>query len=132
MYRAHFAFIEEITLGFVLWVVGLSYLKPIKRKFADMALNNTNGKRPIYTIDLTSDDDPPVALPSRKIHRSHPLDNNAESQIDAQVEHDIEDDADDIIILSQDGNDIASENYELYGTEPEFSKAEATRYNANL
>lgn len=98
---------------------------PIKR---DMAPTNTNGKRPIYSIDLTSDDDPPT---QRKIHRSHPLDNSAESERDPRAAHDDEEDADEIIILSQDGNNIVSENYELFGREPKFLKVETMKYNTN-
>lgn len=72
---------------------------------------NSNGKRTIETIDLTGDD-ASFDLQPRKISRSDPTDGISQSQREAW---DDEDDADDIIILSQDGNNAATESYELYG-----------------
>lgn len=75
---------------------------------------NSYGKRAIETIDLTSDDASFDPQP-RKISKSDPTDGISQSQRDTYAALDDEDDADDIIILSQDGNDAAAESYELYG-----------------
>lgn len=75
-----------------------------------------NGKRPIEMIDLTEDNAPLEPQP-RKIAR--PLDGQAfsQSQRDTWVnQDDEEDDADHVIILSQDGDNSATESFELYGT----------------
>lgn len=81
---------------------------------------NSYGKRAIETIDLTGSDDAPFNPQPRKISRSDPTEDIAQTQ-PSQTQRDNleawddEDDADNIIILSQDGNDAATESYELYG-----------------
>lgn len=80
-----------------------------------------NAKRPIEMIDLT-DDDPPLGSQSRKVPR--PLDSQvfSQSQRDTWVDQDDEEDADHVIILSQDGDESATESFELYGRTGEASK----------
>jgi hypothetical protein len=75
------------------------------------------GKRPIDTIDLTNNDNPPFESQSRKAPK--PLDSQrfSQSQRNTWVNHDDEEDADDVIILSQDGDNSAMEHYELYGNQ---------------
>lgn len=75
---------------------------------------NSNGKRAIETIDLTGDD-ASFDLQPRKISRSDPTDPTDGISQSQREAWDDEDDADDIIILSQDGNNAATESYELYG-----------------
>lgn len=77
-----------------------------------------NGKRPIETIDLT-DENASLEPQSRKIPR--PLDRQvfSQSQRDTWVDQDDEDDADHVIILSQDGDNSATESFELYGEKGE-------------
>lgn len=84
---------------------------------------NCNGKRAIETIDLTGNDEVSLDPQPRKISRSGPTDSISQSQTSqSQISPsqreawDDEDDADDILILSQDGNLVATESYELYGT----------------
>lgn len=90
-----------------------------------MARRN-NGKRPIEMIDLTDDNASLEPQQSRnKIPR--PLNGQAFSQsqrdtwVDQADEVEEEDDADHVIILSQDGDSGASattmESFELYGKE---------------
>lgn len=71
-----------------------------------------NGKRKYNTIDLTGDDDAPSTSQAR---RAPPGENVTQSQRDSWVEQGNEDDADDIIISSQDGDDTATASYQLYG-----------------
>lgn len=70
-------------------------------------------------IDLTDDNAPLEPHQSRKIPR--PLDGQpfSQSQRDTWVnqEDEEEDDADHVIILSQDGDNSATESFELYGKE---------------
>ena len=105
------------------------------------ATKNSNGKRAIETIDLTGNDewsfDPQPRKTSRPdpaggISRSQPSQSQprqsqpsqsqpsqsqlSQSQRDNWTGFDDEDDANDIIILSQDSNNAATESYELYGT----------------
>lgn len=71
-----------------------------------------NGKRKYSTIDLTGDDDAPSTSHGR---RAPPGETVTQSQRDSWVEQGNEDDADDIIISSQDGDDTATASYQLYG-----------------
>ena len=75
---------------------------------------NPHGKRAIDIIDLTGSDDTPYDAPPRKIPRPSPMDGITQSQRDSWVVDD-EEDANDVIILSQEGDDRAIESYELYG-----------------
>ena len=86
-----------------------------------MARRAANGKRPIEMIDLT-DDNTPLDSQSRKIPR--PLDSQvfSQSQRDTWVDQDDEEDADHVIILSQDGDNSAMESFELYGKKMEAFK----------
>lgn len=78
-----------------------------------MASNkNSNGKRAIETIDLTGSDEVSFDPQPRKVSRPEPTESISQSQRDV---FDDEDDADEIIVLSQDGNNVATESYELYG-----------------
>lgn len=84
---------------------------------------NSNGKRAIETIDLTENDEWSFDPQPRKTSRPDPADGISQSQSqlsqsqrDNGAGFDDEDDANDIIILSQDGNNAATESYELYGT----------------
>lgn len=99
---------------------------------------NYNGKRAIETIDLTGNDEVSLDSQPRKISRSDPIDSISQSQTSqsqtsqsqigqsqigqSQISQsqreawDDEDDANDILILSQEGNVVATESYELYGT----------------
>ena len=82
---------------------------------------NSNGKRAIETIDLTGNDEWSFDPQPRKISRPDPADGISQSQLsqsqpDNGSGFDDEDDANDIIILSQDGNKAATGSYELYGT----------------
>lgn len=82
-----------------------------------MARRN-NGKRPIEMIDLTDDNALLEPQSRRKIPRPSGLDAQpfSQSQRDTWVNQDEEeDDADHVIILSQDGDDSAAESLELYG-----------------
>ncbi len=71
-----------------------------------------NGKRKYESIDLTGDDDAPSASQAR---RPPPGESVTQSQRDSWVDQVDEDAADDIIILSQDGDDTATATYQLYG-----------------
>lgn len=75
---------------------------------------NSHGKRAIDIVDLTGSDDATYDAPPRKIPRPSPTDGITQSQRDSWVVDD-EDDADAVIILSQDGNDGDMESFELYG-----------------
>lgn len=72
----------------------------------------THAKRKYDTIDLTGDDDAPSTSQAR---RAPPGVNVTQSQRDSWVEQSNEDDADDIIISSQDGDETAMASYQLYG-----------------
>lgn len=77
-----------------------------------------NGKRPIDMIDLTGDDNTTSVYQSRKAPRSLESQGFSQSQRDTQIDRDEEEDADHVIILSQDGDDSgATESFELYGKE---------------
>ena len=83
-----------------------------------------NGKRPIEMIDLTGDDNTTSEYQSRKAPRSlhsqglsRHSQGLSQSQRDTRVDGDDEEDADHVIILSQDGDDNAIESFELYGKE---------------
>ncbi len=72
----------------------------------------THGKRRYETIDLTGDDDPaPASLRSRP----SPGESISQSQRDSWLEQGNEEDADDIVISSQDGDGTAMASYQLYG-----------------
>ena len=73
--------------------------------------SNASGKRKFDTIDLTGDDD----APSSQSWRPPPGEALTQSQRDSWLEQDNEDDADDIIISSQDGDETATSSYQLYG-----------------
>lgn len=70
------------------------------------------GKRKHDAIDLTGDDDGPSASQAR---RASPGDQITQSQRDSWLERVNEEDADDIVISSQDGDDTATSSYQLYG-----------------
>jgi hypothetical protein len=76
---------------------------------------HVNGKRRIDVIDLTDDHHPPSVSQSRKAPRSLVAGAFTQSQRDTWMVQDEEEDADDVIILSQDGHNSATESYELYG-----------------
>jgi len=70
------------------------------------------GKRKYDAIDLTGDDDAPSTSQAR---RGPPGETITQSQRNSWVEQGNEDDADDIVISSQDGDDTATASYQLYG-----------------
>ena len=70
-----------------------------------------HGKRKYSVIDLTGDDDD---APSAS-RRPPPGDAVTQSQRDSWVEQGNEEDADDIMISSQDGDGTAMASYQLYG-----------------
>lgn len=72
--------------------------------------SNTHGKRKHNAIDLTGDDDGPS-------RRGPPGDSITQSQRDSWLEQSNEEDADDIVISSQDGDDTATASYQLYGAQ---------------
>lgn len=67
-----------------------------------------NGKRKHDAIDLTGDDDSQPGRPA-------PGNGVSQSQRDSWLAQSQEEDADDIIISTQDGDDSATANYQLYG-----------------
>ena len=72
------------------------------------------GKRRYETIDLTDDSDSTsAALRSRP----SPGESISQSQRDSWLEQGIEEDADDIVISSQEGDGTAMASYQLYGME---------------
>ena len=71
-----------------------------------------NRKRAHDAIDLTQDDDVPSATQGR---RPPPGENVSQSQRDSWLEQGHEDDANDIVISSQDGEDAVTASYQLYG-----------------
>ena len=78
-----------------------------------MMAANTNSKRKFNAIDLTGDDDAPSAPQTR---RPPPGDHIAQSQRDSWLEQANEEDADDIVISSQDEDNTITSSYQLYGT----------------
>lgn len=94
---------------------------------------NANGKRKIESIDLTGSDDAPWESLPRKTARQNPTNAPSQSQRDSwnapastqqlteessqsqREAWDDEDDADAVIVLSQDGDNTATESFELYG-----------------
>lgn len=74
----------------------------------------THGKRRYETIDLTGDDD---STSASLRSRPSPGESITQSQRDSWLEQGNEDDADDIVISSQDGDGTAMASYQLYGTE---------------
>lgn len=90
---------------------------------------NANGKREIESIDLTGSDDVPWESLPRKTARQNPTNGPSQNQphswtapsltqesTPSQREAwDDEDDADAVIVLSQDGDNTAAESFELYG-----------------
>lgn len=77
-----------------------------------------NGKRPIEVIDLTNDNTSSEPQ-SRKVPRSLDAQGFSQSQRDTWADRDDEEDADHVIILSQDGDNSATESFELYGKKGE-------------
>ena len=74
----------------------------------------THGKRRYETIDLTGDDD----MNSASLRsRPPPGERISQSQRDSWLEQFNEEDADDIVISSQDGDGTAMASYQLYGME---------------
>ncbi|KAK4695561.1 hypothetical protein P7C71_g2213, partial [Lecanoromycetidae sp. Uapishka_2] len=71
-----------------------------------------NGKRKHDAIDLTGDNDESSASQSR---RPPPGNAVSQSQRDSWVAQSQEEDADDVLITTQDGDDSATASYQLYG-----------------
>lgn len=96
-------------------------------------VRNANGKREIESIDLTGSDDVPWESIPRKTARQNPTRGPIQSERDSwtapastqeltqeptqsqREAWDDEDDADAVIVLSQDGDNTAAESFELYG-----------------
>lgn len=91
-------------------------------------IRNANGKREIESIDLTSSDDVPWESRPRKTARQNPTNGPSQSQRDSRTQEstqestqsqreawDDEDEADAVIVLSQDSDNTAAESFELYG-----------------
>ena len=74
----------------------------------------THGKRRYETIDLTGDDD---STYGSQRSRPSPGESITQSQRDSWLEQGNEEDADDIVISSQDGDGTAMASYQLYGME---------------
>ena len=74
----------------------------------------THGKRRYETIHLTGDDD---STSASLRSRPSPGESITQSQRDSWLEQGNEDDADDIVVSSQDGDGVAMASYQLYGTE---------------
>ena len=72
------------------------------------------GKRRYETIDLTGDDD---STSASLRSRPPPGESIGQSQRDTWLEQNNEEDADDIVISSQDGDSTAMASYQLYGIE---------------
>ena len=73
-----------------------------------------HGKRRYETIDLTGDDD---STSASLRSRPSPGESISQSQRDTWLEQGNEEDADDIVISSQDGDGTAMASYQLYGKE---------------
>lgn len=73
------------------------------------------GKRRYETIDLTGHDDDSTSASLRS--RPSPGESISQSQRDTWLEQSNEEDADDIVISSQDGDGTAMASYQLYGIE---------------
>lgn len=93
-------------------------------------IRNANGKREIESIDLTGSDDIPWESRSRKTARQNPINGPSQSQRDSwpapastqedstqsqREAWDDEDEADAVVVLSQDSDNTAAESFELYG-----------------
>lgn len=74
----------------------------------------THGKRRHETIDLTGDDD---STSASLRSRPSPGESITQSQRDSWLEQGNEEDADDIVISSQEGDGTAMASYQLYGME---------------
>ena len=74
--------------------------------------STASGKRKFDAIDLTGDDDTSSTSQSQ---RAPPGDGVTQSQRDSWLEQGNEEDADDIVISSQDGDDNITVSYQLYG-----------------
>lgn len=75
-----------------------------------------NGKRAIEFVDLTQGDDNLSLDPQRrKVPRTELNDGVTNRERETSIDQDVEEDADDVIFFSQDGDNIATESYELYG-----------------
>ena len=72
------------------------------------------GKRRYETIDLTGDDD---STSASLRSRPSPGESLSQSQRDTWLDQSNEEDADDIVISSQDGDGTAMASYQLYGIE---------------
>ncbi len=72
------------------------------------------GKRRYETIDLTGDAD---STSASQRSRPSPGESISQSQRDSWLEQGNEEDADDIVISSQDGDGTAMASYQLYGME---------------
>lgn len=101
------------------------------------SIRNANGKRGIESIDFTGSDDVPWESRPRKTARQNPTNGASQSQRDScpappstqestqqstqqstqsqREAWDDEDDADAVIVLSQDSDNTAAESFELYG-----------------
>lgn len=93
------------------------------------SIRNANGKREIESIDLTGSDDVPWESRPHKTARQNPTIGASQSQRDSwpappstqestqsqREAWDDEDDADAVIVLSQDSDNTAAESFELYG-----------------
>lgn len=97
------------------------------------SIRNANGKREIESIDLTGSDDVPWESRPHKTARQNPTIRASQSQRDScpappptqevtqestqsqREAWDDEDDADAVIVLSQDSDNTAAESFELYG-----------------
>ena len=73
-----------------------------------------HGKRRYETIDLTGDDD---STSASLRSRPSPGESISQSQRDTWLEQGNEEDADDIVVSSQDGDGTAMASYQLYGKE---------------
>ena len=71
-----------------------------------------HGKRRYETIDLTGDDD---STSASLRSRPSPGESISQAQRDSWLEQGNEEDADDIVISSQDGDGTAMASYQLYG-----------------
>lgn len=98
------------------------------------SIRNANGKREIESIDLTGSDNVPLEPRPRKSARQNPTNGASQSQRDSwpappstqestqqstqsqREAWDDEDDADAVIVLSQDSDNTAAESFRLYGT----------------
>ena len=89
---------------------------------------SARGKRKHDAIDLTGEDDAPSTPQSR---RPPPGAAISQSQRDSWLEQGNEDDANDIVVSSQDGDSTAMASYQLYGASP-FNKRSHFRADVSL